>query len=116
MFKNRGVTARMEEDVCKNVLQRADWHSLGHFCKCMNFFQNKNLQFFYIHNWHGVAYLSMLGGSLVTTAWRVLRLRMEETPSVWRVTASMLNKQSRTADKGWFSSLGVGLGANNTSP
>jgi hypothetical protein len=23
---------------------------------------------------------SMLGGSLVTTAWRVLRLRMEETP------------------------------------
>jgi hypothetical protein len=25
--------------------------------------------------------LSMLGGSLVTTAWRVLRLRMEETPS-----------------------------------
>jgi hypothetical protein len=24
---------------------------------------------------------SMLGGSLVTTAWRVLRLRMEETPS-----------------------------------
>jgi hypothetical protein len=24
----------------------------------------------------------MLGGSLVTTAWRVLRLRMEETPPV----------------------------------
>jgi hypothetical protein len=24
---------------------------------------------------------TMLGGSLVTTAWRVLRLRMEETPS-----------------------------------
>jgi hypothetical protein len=24
---------------------------------------------------------AMLGGSLVTTAWRVLRLRMEETPS-----------------------------------
>jgi hypothetical protein len=24
---------------------------------------------------------SMLGGPLVTTAWRVLRLRMEETPS-----------------------------------
>jgi hypothetical protein len=23
----------------------------------------------------------MLGGSLVTTAWRVLRLQMEETPS-----------------------------------
>jgi hypothetical protein len=25
--------------------------------------------------------ISMLGGSLVTTAWRVLRLRMEGTPS-----------------------------------
>jgi hypothetical protein len=28
-----------------------------------------------------VEFLTMLGGSLVTTAWRVLRLRMEGTPS-----------------------------------
>jgi hypothetical protein len=34
----------------------------------------------------------------------------------WRVAANILNKQSRTADKGWFSSLGVGRGANNSSP
>jgi len=27
----------------------------------------------------------------VATAWRVLRLRMEERPSVWRVTANILN-------------------------
>jgi len=27
-----------------------------------------------------------------------------------------LNKQSRTADEGWSSSLGVGRGANNASP
>jgi hypothetical protein len=27
-----------------------------------------------------------------------------------------LNKQSRRADKGWSSSLGVGRGANNSSP
>jgi len=26
-----------------------------------------------------------------------------------------LNKESQTADKGWFSSLGVGRGANNSS-
>jgi hypothetical protein len=52
----------------------------------------------------------------VTTAWRVLRLRIEERPPIWRVAANILKKQSRTADKGWFSSLGVGLGANNTSP
>jgi hypothetical protein len=25
---------------------------------------------------------------------------------IWRVAANILNKQSRTADKGWFSSLG----------
>jgi hypothetical protein len=49
-----------------------------------------------------------LGGSLVTTAWRVLRL--------WREAANILNKQSRTADKGWSSSLGFGRGANNSSP
>jgi hypothetical protein len=30
---------------------------------------------------------------------------------VWRVTANILNKQSRTADKGWSSSWGVGRGA-----
>jgi hypothetical protein len=31
-----------------------------------------------------------------------------------RVAANILNKQSRTADKGWSSSLGVGRGANNS--
>jgi hypothetical protein len=35
---------------------------------------------------------------------------------VWRVAANMFNKQSRTADKEWSSSLGVGCGANNSSP
>jgi hypothetical protein len=33
----------------------------------------------------------------------------------WRVAANILNKQSRAADKGWSSSLGVGRGANNSS-
>ena len=51
----------------------------------------------------------------VTTAWRVLRLRIEERPPLWRVAANKLNKQSWTADKGWSSSLGVGQGANNPS-
>jgi hypothetical protein len=35
---------------------------------------------------------------------------------VWKVAANILNKQSRTADEGWPSSLGVGRGANNSSP
>jgi hypothetical protein len=52
----------------------------------------------------------------VTTAWRVLRLRMEERPPIWSAAANTLNKQSRTADKGWSSSLGFGRGANNASP
>jgi hypothetical protein len=32
---------------------------------------------------------------------------MEERPPVWRVAANILNKQSRAADKGWSSSLGL---------
>jgi hypothetical protein len=35
---------------------------------------------------------------------------------IWRVAANISNKQSRTADKGWSFSLGVGRGANNSSP
>ena len=49
----------------------------------------------------------------VITVWRLFRLRMEERPEVWRVAAVLLNKQSRTADKDWFSSLGCGRGAKN---
>ena len=52
----------------------------------------------------------------VIMAWHVLRLQMEERPPIWRVAANKLNNQSRTADKGWSSSLGVGRGANNASP
>ena len=56
----------------------------------------------------------------VTAAWRVLKLRMEERLSIWRVAANILNKQSRAADKGWSSSVGWGggvlRGANDPSP
>jgi hypothetical protein len=34
---------------------------------------------------------------------------------VWREVTNTLNKQSRTDEKGWFSSLGVGREANNSS-
>jgi len=34
-----------------------------------------------------------------TTAFRVLRLQMEERPPIWRVHAKMLTMYSRTADK-----------------
>ena len=33
---------------------------------------------------------------------------MEERPPVWRVAVNKLNKQPRTADEGWSSSLGLG--------
>ena len=45
-----------------------------------------------------------------------LGLRIEERPPIWRVAVNKLNKQPRTADEGWSSSLGVGRGANNPSP
>jgi hypothetical protein len=35
---------------------------------------------------------------------------------IWRVAANISNKQSRTADRGGSSSLGVGRGANNPPP
>ncbi|KAJ4449380.1 hypothetical protein ANN_00779, partial [Periplaneta americana] len=34
---------------------------------------------------------------------------------IWRVAVNILNKQSRTADEGWSSNLGVGRRANNPS-
>jgi hypothetical protein len=34
---------------------------------------------------------------------------------IWRVSANILNKQLRTADKGWSSSLGAGRWANDSS-
>jgi hypothetical protein len=46
--------------------------------------------------------------------WRILRLWMEETPSTYGGQLRILNKQSRTADKEWSSSLGVGRQANNS--
>jgi hypothetical protein len=60
------------------------------------------------------SYKSMLSGSLVTMACRVLRLRMEKTASMWRGggVANILNKQLRTTGRGWFSSLVVGRGLN----
>jgi hypothetical protein len=38
-----------------------------------------------------------------------------EAFQIWRITASIVNKQLLSADKGWTSSLGVGHRANNTS-
>jgi hypothetical protein len=35
---------------------------------------------------------------------------------LWRVAANILNKQPRTNDMGWSSSLAVGRGANTPSP
>ena len=51
----------------------------------------------------------------VTTAWRVLRLQMEERHPIWRVAGNILNKQPWRADKGWSYGLGVRQGANNSS-
>jgi len=51
----------------------------------------------------------------VTTVWRVLGLRVEERPPIWRVAANILNRQWRTADEGWSASFGVGRGADDDS-
>jgi hypothetical protein len=40
---------------------------------------------------------------------------MEERPVMWRVAVDIVNYLSWTAGKVWFSSLGVGEDANNSS-
>ena len=65
-----------------------------------------------------VADLCLIRGSVITP-WPTLWLRMEEWPPIWiggGGTANIFNKQSGTADKGWSSRLGVGRGADNSSP
>ena len=52
----------------------------------------------------------------VNKAQRVLRLRMVKWPPIWKVAVNILSKQSGTADKGRPFSLGIGQGANNSSP
>ena len=48
--------------------------------------------------------------------WCVLMLRIEELSPIWSVAANILNKQSRTAVKGWYCRLRVERDANNESP
>jgi len=50
-----------------------------------------------------------------TMTWCVLRLWVEEQPTILRVAANLLNKQSQTTNKGWSTRLGVGQGSNNSS-
>ena len=38
------------------------------------------------------------------------------TIPIWSVAGNILNKESRTADKGWYFSLGFARDANNSSP
>ena len=50
---------------------------------------------------HGMARLQVADGGMISSM---------------GVAANILNKQSCTADKGWSSTLGVGCGANNSTP
>jgi hypothetical protein len=61
-------------------------------------------------------HLSMISGSLSPRYGASLGCGWRNGLRIWRVAANTLNKQSRTADKGWSSSLGVGQDANNSSP
>jgi hypothetical protein len=39
-------------------------------------------------------------------AWHINRLQMKELTLVWKVAMNILNKQSQTTNKGWYSSFG----------
>ena len=51
----------------------------------------------------------------VNTVWLVLRWRIEEQTAILRVAANILNKQSRTADRGCPPAWGLRV-ANDSSP
>jgi hypothetical protein len=57
----------------------------------------------------------MLGGSLPPQHGTSSGCEWRNGLQLWKVAANILNKQPRTDNKGWSSSLGVGCGANNTS-
>jgi hypothetical protein len=59
--------------------------------------------------------VAMLDGSLVSTAWCILKLQMKDSLELWRVAADALNTQLCTNDKGLSSSLGVGHEASNSA-
>jgi len=58
----------------------------------------------------------MLLGFLLTMVWCVLRFQIGDMASTYGVKLWTCWISSQTADKGWFSSMGVGRGANNFSP
>lgn len=49
----------------------------------------------------------------VCTTWYI---KLHERDGLWMQRCSYMIKQLHTVDKGWFFSLGVGLGTNNFSP
>jgi hypothetical protein len=53
----------------------------------------------------------MLGHSIVSQHFMELEgsIPNSQELQIWRLAANILNKQSRTGNKGWSSSLGVGL-------
>jgi hypothetical protein len=74
-------------------------------------FDSRRYQIF----WEVVVGLAILGGSLVNTAWRVLRLRMDETPSSYGGQLRIYWISSRgQPTRGDPLILGVGRGANNS--
>jgi hypothetical protein len=70
---------------------------------------NGSVLHYYIFSLYLTVFLSPRHGAFSGCGWR-------NVFQLWRAAANTLNTQSRTADKGWSSSLGVGRGANNCSP
>jgi len=61
-----------------------------------------------------IEYGAVISGSLSRRHGASSGCGWKEWPPIWMIAANILNKQSRTVDKGWSSSLGVGRGANSS--
>jgi uncharacterized membrane protein len=90
------------------------WHQQGFILMCRNLnyvlhYYNPCIILIYVNKTMIIWSMSPPHGASSGCGWR-------NGLRIWRVAANTLNKQSRTAEKGWPFSLGVGRGANNSSP
>ena len=110
---------RITGALLKNQTSIFDHISLNSFSTEKNFKNNyresQTTHFIFNNVFIENSMLSITRAVPVTTAWRVLRLRIEERPPIWRVIANLLNKETAAGDKLWSSSLEVGRRANTSS-
>ena len=102
---------------CVSILTWVRFGIIDNGCSLINFCETSKFDYMnsgFVKGWCSSS--SRGKWVAVTTTWHVVGFPMEEPLQICRVVSDILNKHSRTADRGWFSSLAVGWDAKNFSP